>query len=440
MRGESTGQNKNQPSHTESLADMPSFSEHMAERHHAKTFDEASRDGTFPEGIRDEHDHREFLEELKARMKEHYNTIVSEYHQLSAVDKGSFDFKRGGDGPAQLIELYAKIDNQTSLDEAKKELHKINKAAAINKQIQKQRLEGRYYSKEEKQAFSAEIVAYFRNNESQFNLLNRELDGQDKFPDGRGINGNPYINDAAELFWNLQNDTLSVDAWTFFCENDCNKSPEMEEYINELKEKRQQQKQQQQSAEQWTRRLERPDIFFNPNPEDMLSRIRPFIRRIIEDLKQGTLLLPRENYRDCNKSVVTYLSEVFELNECPSIYYAEAPAGYNTLGSYNRNYNRVTFYCVEGRADVATMDDIDTIAHEMWHAHQYSVADEEDQDAPSVELYKKNFRDYIRSEEYYDGYRRQLVEQEAEQFAQVFRDALMVFGSDEIQALLKERT
>lgn len=68
MSGEDIHHNEEQQSlegDIQSLADMPSFSEHMAENYE-KSFNEAHRDGTLPEGVRDERDYQEYLVEQKA--------------------------------------------------------------------------------------------------------------------------------------------------------------------------------------------------------------------------------------------------------------------------------------------------------------------------------------------------------------------------------------
>jgi|GEM_PF-1421444 len=64
-------QEQNNRAGTQTLSEMPSFAEHMAEiQEHEKTFEEARSEGNLPEGIRDEQDYKEYLAEQKARNNE----------------------------------------------------------------------------------------------------------------------------------------------------------------------------------------------------------------------------------------------------------------------------------------------------------------------------------------------------------------------------------
>ena len=68
---------------------------------------------------------------------------------------------------------------------------------------------------------------------------------------------------------------------------------------------------------------------------------------------------------------------------------------------------------------------LDTIAHEIWHAHQYSVVDEYESSSeanPCAELYKTGIDDYVSSGENLAIYRKQLIEIEASEFAKAILD------------------
>jgi Zn-dependent peptidase ImmA (M78 family) len=65
---------------------------------------------------------------------------------------------------------------------------------------------------------------------------------------------------------------------------------------------------------------------------------------------------------------------------------------------------------------------VDTVAHEMWHAYQQQCALD-----PTSERgceYQEGFDNYISPEYDFEGYQNQMVEAEAREFAQGFRDRL----------------
>lgn len=64
----------------------------------------------------------------------------------------------------------------------------------------------------------------------------------------------------------------------------------------------------------------------------------------------------------------------------------------------------------------------DTIAHEMWHAHQQQAA--RDPSNPRAAEYQEGFDSYISPEYDFEGYENQMVEAEARDYAQGFKDRL----------------
>lgn len=64
----------------------------------------------------------------------------------------------------------------------------------------------------------------------------------------------------------------------------------------------------------------------------------------------------------------------------------------------------------------------DTVAHELWHAHQRECADHP-QNVRDYQ-YQYNFENYIRPEMGHELYENQLVEAEARAFAQQFKGRL----------------
>ena len=64
----------------------------------------------------------------------------------------------------------------------------------------------------------------------------------------------------------------------------------------------------------------------------------------------------------------------------------------------------------------------DTIAHEMWHAHQEQAANNPSN--PRAEEYQEAFDNYISPEYDFEAYQNQMLEAEARDYAQGFKDRL----------------
>ncbi|MDR2546409.1 MAG: hypothetical protein LBC96_02725 [Lachnospiraceae bacterium] len=90
-----------------------------------------------------------------------------------------------------------------------------------------------------------------------------------------------------------------------------------------------------------------------------------------------------------------------------------------SYGGYNPETNTIEIN--ENMLDDA-MEAADTIAHEMWHAHQQQAAD--DPSNPRASEYQEGFDNYISPEYDFEGYENQMVESEARDYAQGFKDRL----------------
>ena len=64
----------------------------------------------------------------------------------------------------------------------------------------------------------------------------------------------------------------------------------------------------------------------------------------------------------------------------------------------------------------------DTISHEMWHAYQEQAAN--DPNNPRAEEYQEGFDNYITPDIDFEGYENQMVEAEARDYAQGFKNRL----------------
>ena len=90
-----------------------------------------------------------------------------------------------------------------------------------------------------------------------------------------------------------------------------------------------------------------------------------------------------------------------------------------TYGGYNPDTN--TMEINENMLDDSN-EAADTIAHEMWHAHQEQAA--KDPNNPRAAEYQEAFDNYISPEYDFEAYQDQMIEAEARDYAQGFKDKL----------------
>jgi len=90
-----------------------------------------------------------------------------------------------------------------------------------------------------------------------------------------------------------------------------------------------------------------------------------------------------------------------------------------TYGGYNPETNtmEINQNMLDNSAEAA-----DTIAHEMWHAHQQQEAS--DPNSEKGQEYQEGFDNYISPEFDFEGYENQMVEAEARDYAQGFKDRI----------------
>jgi hypothetical protein len=88
-------------------------------------------------------------------------------------------------------------------------------------------------------------------------------------------------------------------------------------------------------------------------------------------------------------------------------------------GGYNPSSNKleINVNMLDDSAEAA-----DTVAHEMWHAYQQQCA--EDPTSEKGREYQEGFDNYISPEYDFEGYQNQMVEAEAREYAQGFKDKL----------------
>jgi len=106
-------------------------------------------------------------------------------------------------------------------------------------------------------------------------------------------------------------------------------------------------------------------------------------------------------------------------NENPPEIVFRDDMGEGTYGGYNPETNTMEI-------NVNMLDDsgeaADTIAHEMWHAHQHQCT--LDPASEKGQEYQDGFDNYISPEYDFEGYQNQMVEAEARDYAQGIKDKL----------------
>lgn len=145
------------------------------------------------------------------------------------------------------------------------------------------------------------------------------------------------------------------------------------------------------------------------------GRLNEAMGEFREDIWEGKSL---EEQKEAMENLADYVKEVIHLDNPPAIeYYNRERNG--EYGGYNPETNTLSIneYMLYNSEEAA-----DTIAHELWHAHQYECA-KNPQNALGYQ-YQYNFENYISSEMGQEAYENQLVEAEARAFAEQFKERL----------------
>ena len=127
--------------------------------------------------------------------------------------------------------------------------------------------------------------------------------------------------------------------------------------------------------------------------------------------------LSLQEQKDAMENLSEQVSDILSIDSPPSIRYYHGREG--DFGGYDRrdntlNINEDMLYDADEAAD--------TIAHELWHCHQYHCA--ENPKTARDYAYQSNFENYITPDMDIDGYSNQLVEAEARGFAAQLKELL----------------
>lgn len=155
------------------------------------------------------------------------------------------------------------------------------------------------------------------------------------------------------------------------------------------------------------------DIEIDSEPERLYSSLESFDSNIWEKL---TL----DEQKESMENLAGYITDMIGFENPPDVeYYNNEKVG--DFGGYNSFTNtlRINEYMLYNSDEAA-----DTIAHELWHAHQYECA-RNPKNALAYQ-YQYNFNNYIPPELGQEAYEEQLVEAEARAFASQFKDRLAI--------------
>ena len=129
-----------------------------------------------------------------------------------------------------------------------------------------------------------------------------------------------------------------------------------------------------------------------------------------------------EEQKESIADLAEYVEERIGFENPPQIEYYNNPRR-GDYGGYDSSTNtlHINEYMLYDSNEAA-----DTIAHELWHAHQRECA-ENPQSARDYQ-YQYNFENYIRPEMGHEAYENQLIEAEARAFAAQFKERLSQLG------------
>ena len=131
--------------------------------------------------------------------------------------------------------------------------------------------------------------------------------------------------------------------------------------------------------------------------------------------------LTLDEQKQAMSELATFVASDTKNPDPPEIVFRD-DMGEGEYGGYNPGTN--TLVVNENMLDDAA-EAADTIAHEMWHAHQHQCAS--DPASEKGREYQEGFDNYISPDYDYEGYQNQMVEAEARQYAQGFKN--MVAGT-----------
>ncbi|MDO4987109.1 MAG: hypothetical protein Q4E46_02240 [Candidatus Saccharibacteria bacterium] len=185
-------------------------------------------------------------------------------------------------------------------------------------------------------------------------------------------------------------------------------------------------------------RADNTDIFEDIIPAEVEQRTSEALERISDQSFEKIMQTYEKDPRAGDKLVVKTLAPALGLGKnIPKIIYEDSQRSEN--GSYQSDAHTIRYCHDDGRKVPGFLrprkeltdelfDRMNTISHEMWHAHQHHG----DNVSPELrEQYTRNEEKYMRAEWNYGYYRGQLLETEAFTFGNAFEErAKKIYGFD----------
>jgi hypothetical protein len=188
-----------------------------------------------------------------------------------------------------------------------------------------------------------------------------------------------------------------------------------------------------------------PDVF-NPSIESIKETTEPFLELIRQDTEGLINIAQKLESSEANQEslelAVAFFCEKFDVKSAPTIgHFAEDEERDGCQGTYNKYSNHIRIRQLDSPGNLDAY--IDTLAHEVWHAHQAEYETEHCYDDDELaNKYQLNDIYPQKSSVDYDAYRNQLVEKEAfyigDEVADIYRHAYLSAHPEEVKLLHKK--
>jgi hypothetical protein len=165
-----------------------------------------------------------------------------------------------------------------------------------------------------------------------------------------------------------------------------------------------------------------PNRELSPQTDEDKDRIRKERIDALKIFLEAWNNLTLEEKKQALKDLAGYIADETGNKNLPEIVFLDdLPDG--TYGWYDPETNTIV---INVNILENPVEAVDTVAHEMWHAYQNQcILDPTNEKGPE---YKEAFDNYISPEYDYEGYLDQMVEVEAREYAQGYKDVLTEMG------------
>ena len=191
-----------------------------------------------------------------------------------------------------------------------------------------------------------------------------------------------------------------------------------------------------------------PDVF-NPSIESIRETTEPFLELIRQDTEGLINIAQKLESDQANQEslelAVAFFCEKFGVESAPTIgHFAEDEERDGCQGDYNQYSNHIRIRQLDSPGNLDAY--IDTLAHEVWHAHQAEYETEHCDDGNDYDELANKYRlNHVHSQKSsvdYDAYRNQLVEKEAfyigDEVADIYRHAYLSAHPEKVKLLHKK--